>query len=254
LQQILNKKAIDFTRYIDERTVNFTSREWIFEKINEWLEAKNASQFFVIIGEPGSGKTAIAGRLYQFSAGTTIPPVNLTRIKNGFLNGVHFCSSRDSTWINPRKFSESLTLQLVECFPGYAKALIEMSGQRQIQLNVQQNVQNANTVTALVIQNLNLGNVSPEESFIRLVREPLEVLYETNPEQQVIILVDGLDESLLSTDPKHCRISYQGSKFSSECQIDSDFPPAYRNLEKHTSQQICSRGGIPKFWRRPSLQ
>jgi hypothetical protein len=39
---------LDFSRYISDRTVNFTGRAWVFEKISEWLSLS--------AGSPGGGR------------------------------------------------------------------------------------------------------------------------------------------------------------------------------------------------------
>lgn len=194
----INVKSIDFTKYISELTRNFTGREWVFKALDDWLKSKE-SKFFIIVGEPGSGKSAIAGRLNQFSSSKVIPPKDFVYIKGGFTNAVHFCSSsKDKSWLNPLVFVKNLALQLGECFPEYLKALNENSVDRQIQFNLDLNVQTADNVIGIILQNIEVGGISSEDAFIRLVKEPLEVLHNKDPEQQVIILVDALDEAVLS--------------------------------------------------------
>jgi MoxR-like ATPase len=61
----MSKPIIDFTPYINERTRDFTGREWVFTEIDRWLANPDAPSFLIIIGEPGVGKSAIAARLTQ---------------------------------------------------------------------------------------------------------------------------------------------------------------------------------------------
>ena len=130
------KSVIDFTNYIAERAYNFTGREWVFQAINDWLADAGGPRFFLLKGEPGSGKTAIGSRLAQFSQGSVIPSAGLIHLAPHFLSAVHFCSARDTTWIEPHVFAESLALQLAERYPAYAKALVEKSGDRQIHIEI----------------------------------------------------------------------------------------------------------------------
>jgi ATP-dependent Clp protease ATP-binding subunit ClpA len=52
-------KAIAFNHDIKRLIEGFTGREWIFEEINRWLQQDN-KRFFILTGEPGVGKSAIA--------------------------------------------------------------------------------------------------------------------------------------------------------------------------------------------------
>jgi tetratricopeptide (TPR) repeat protein len=190
---------MDFSDYIAYRTERFTGREWAFHAINNWLAGSEVSRFFILSGEPGSGKTAVAGRLEQFSRGEIRPPENLTYLTHNFLSAVHFCSARDRLWIDPRAFAKSLALQLANRYSAYAEALAENSGNQQIRIEVDQQVQHmeGGEVSGVVIKNLEIRGGSAEDGFIRLVREPLEALFQGGHDEQVVILVDALDEALL---------------------------------------------------------
>jgi hypothetical protein len=52
-------KAIAFERDLERLTEGFTGREWVFEEIDRWLQQDN-ERFFILAGEPGVGKSAIA--------------------------------------------------------------------------------------------------------------------------------------------------------------------------------------------------
>jgi hypothetical protein len=203
-----SNSTIDFSKYVCERTQNFTGREWVFQAINNWMADPEAPRFFLITGEPGSGKSAISGRLYQFSKGEVISPDGITHLKTHFLDAVHFCSSADERWINPRTFTESLAKQLAERYPIYRNALLEKSGDRKVSADIDvrmQNVTAGGDVTGVKIF-VDLGSASATDGFNRIVREPLEELYRQNPTQQIIILVDALNEALSNKEKERTNI------------------------------------------------
>ncbi len=193
--QRITNLVIDFTSYIEERTAHFTGCEWLFQAINDWLVRPEEARFFLLSREPGSGKTAIANRLCQFSQRTVPPPDGLTHLTPGFINAMHLCSARDSRCINPRVFAELLAMQLAEHYPGYAKALVEKSGDQQIRIARQQYIGQGQGIG--VMSNwLDVSGAAPEEAFNRVVREPHEALFRKGFEQQITILLDALDEAL----------------------------------------------------------
>jgi hypothetical protein len=60
---------IDYSILIPERTRDFIGREWVFQAVDSWLGKQKGARCFLLIGEPGSGKSAIAARLAQISNG-----------------------------------------------------------------------------------------------------------------------------------------------------------------------------------------
>lgn len=192
---LLNPKlGIDFSNYIVDRTLDFTGREWVFEVIQSWLADPKGDRFFLLTGEPGSGKTAIAARLTQFAQGVETYP----GLAEGFLQAVHFCSARDSIWIDPKEFARSLALQLAASIPEFWLALKDV-GEKTTNINVDLTVgtaQNSN-IQGVVIQNLTLSGITTgQEAFTQLVVNPLRQIQQEGFSQPVTILVDSLDEAL----------------------------------------------------------
>jgi hypothetical protein len=191
---LLNPKlGIDFSSFIAERTTNFTGREWVFEAIQNWLADPNGDRFFLLTGEPGSGKTAISARLSQFAYGVATYP----GMEAGFLQAIHFCSATHPIWIDPRDFVEAIALQLGP-IPAYAKALVNV-GEKQINIHINQNIGKAekSSITAISIQTLDVsGLISPQELFNLIVLNPLQEIYQNGFNQPITILVDSLDEAL----------------------------------------------------------
>jgi tetratricopeptide (TPR) repeat protein len=188
-----SKLGIDFSAYIADRTTNFTGREWVFEAIQNWLADPKGERFFLLTGEPGSGKTAIAARLTQFAQGVISHP----RFDAGFLHAVHFCSARDSVWTDPKEFVRSIALQLAQSIPEFGLALKDI-GEKTNNINIDMSVETAqnSTIQGVVIQNLTISGLTGQEAFTQVVVNPLRQIREEGFNQPVTILVDSLDEAL----------------------------------------------------------
>ena len=177
----------------------FTGREWVFKAISNWLYNPDGKRYFLLAGEPGSGKTAIAKRLWEFSDSKDSLHKELTP---GFLNAVHFCSARESTSVDPYIFFSSIASSLAKKVPQYAHALVQASndlGEKQINIIVDQSVETAqdSTIVGVAIGNLDVSGVmSVQELFNLLILKPLSSIYRDGFNQKITILVDGLDEAL----------------------------------------------------------
>ena len=88
--------TLDFSAYITERTRDFTGREWVFKTIDDWLANPKGPQYFILTGEPGVGKSAIAARLIQIRKPAAY----------------HFCIARQADTIDPLNFARSVSQQL----------------------------------------------------------------------------------------------------------------------------------------------
>src|SRR5215211_1912850 len=188
----------NFASYVSDRTRDFTGREWVFRAINDWLAKTDGSRVFLLTGKPGSGKTAIAGRLTEFSHGLPVPG-DLPFLTHNFLSAVYFCSARAALRVDHREFSKSISLQLAECHKVYQRALIAV-GEREINISVQQRIERAEAgaeTRGVVIENLDISGLNPQEVFNRTVLDPLQMVYEEGFDEPITILVDALDESLV---------------------------------------------------------
>ena len=191
--------AIDFAPFIKERTGNFTGRDWVFGKIDAWLGQRDSGRVFLLTGEPGTGKSAIAARLAQFSAGQAVPPAGLRKFGPGFLTAVHFCSAMASDWTNSHTFARSISLQLTT-IPEFAAALKDI-GDKEINIDVQINtgaVADGATVTGVVIRNLVIQGLNSQEVFNRTVLDPLRAIYNAGYDRPIVMVVDSMDEALAS--------------------------------------------------------
>ncbi len=176
---------------IQNLTKDFTGREWVFTEIDRWLTDKVAP-FFILKGEPGIGKSAIAARLVQFSLGTKQPPKSCSLIGPGFLACYHFCQARRADTIDPLNFARNISHQLC-AIDDFAKCLLdEPSINLSSSIDIQENY---GTAIGIKIENLIIKSPSPATAFVQTVIEPLKAIYNTGYTHRIVILVDSLDEA-----------------------------------------------------------
>ena len=194
--------TLDFAQRIAERTELFQGRGWVFSAVETWLAEPDAEsgQVFLLTGEPGSGKSAIAGRLVQFSQGSQTPPAGSSQLKQGFLSAIHFCSARDSSWIDPHNFARSIAHQLAGRYVEFAKALPNV-GDKTVNMAPASEHRPGRRVGAgqrgrHQRRHLNLAGLSALDAFNRAVLDPLRSIYNAGFDEPITILVDALDESL----------------------------------------------------------
>jgi hypothetical protein len=185
--------SAELSAFIGERLRHFTPREAAFFAIAGWLEG--TSRCFVLSGEPGSGKTAVACRLHVASTGEATALDEGNALGRGWLGASYFCGYKGSSSARPTAFAESLAAQLAARYPTFARALVERTTDRAIHINVRQTVQQGQVV-GVVIEHLDASGAPPEDAFARIVREPLEQLLTESPDECIVVLVDALDEAL----------------------------------------------------------
>ena len=172
-------KAIAFERDIQRLTENFTGREWVFKEIDGWLQQEN-QRFFILTGEPGVGKSAIAARL--------------TQIRDD-VAAYHFCIAGRSGTIEPNNVLLSIAAQLIDYFPDYAEALANTIKPLKLSINVEITIETLkdSEVRGVVISNLHTQN--PQEALNVVLRQALAALPKP-PQESKIILIDSLDEAV----------------------------------------------------------
>ena len=177
-QELSRLAAIDFGPDIERLTEGFVGREWLFDEIDAWL-GRLDERFFILTGEPGVGKSAIAARL--------------TQVRED-IAAHHFCIAGRNSTVVPSTALRSLAAQLGDHLPGYGQALattikpIHLS----VQVDIDVETMTGGQITGVVINHLHASD--PEEELDILVRAPLAEL--SAPEAPVLILVDSLDEAV----------------------------------------------------------
>jgi hypothetical protein len=180
-------KAIAFPN-IQQLTEGFTGRSQILNEIDHWLQQKD-QRFFILTGEPGVGKSAIAAHLTQ------------TRED---IVAYHFCQLGDNETVCPSRVLRSLAAQLDKAFHYYSEALFNtikstLSGEAHINIDKIEDLEDGiqSTVKQFKINNVNTSDIANELDI--LIRAPLAALpelYEKHgkePPELAIILIDGLD-------------------------------------------------------------
>src|SRR5690242_9539047 len=104
--------------YIEERADSFVGREWVFARVRSFLSGPPGT--FLLRGDPGTGKTAVAARLAQASCGhldaaDSPPPVGERAISAGV-----FCRAGKAT---VAELAQRLSDQLAASVDGFADAL-----------------------------------------------------------------------------------------------------------------------------------
>lgn len=152
---LLDSKKLNFGPEIARYSVNFSERRWVDKKISEWIRT-SSSKAFVIIGNPGSGKSAIAAWLSQ--------------IRQEQVVGIHFCSLKNGLTIDPGVFVANLVAQLLTQLPEYREILKKNDYTKTIR--------------------------NPTGAFRQLVIEPLFKLTPTSysKDKPMLIIIDSLDE------------------------------------------------------------
>jgi hypothetical protein len=152
--------------------------------ISAWLDGSGRT--FWLEGPPGTGKSVIAamvGDSYPQSEG------------EGPLVVVHACKASDITSITPRSFVEKISAALAGWEP-FARALFASSPGREINISVTQNIGSAQQVTGIAIERVVIGDLEPQDAFVRAVLNPLTAALRDTP-RSILLVVDGLDESLI---------------------------------------------------------
>jgi len=189
--------AIDFSRTIERLAEGFTGREWLFDKLEHWLNQEHGEQFYLLTGEPGVGKSAIAAQLTKRWTHDKPEP--------GPLAAYHFCRAGDVETVRPGRVLRSLATQLGKTLPHYGEALKEVIDpiylhvKSEITIGTLRNSQ----VTGIYVENLK--ELAPREEFRLLIQAPLAALAAiyakpgNTPQTRKVFLIDSLDEAVTTT-------------------------------------------------------
>ena len=146
-----------FAKRLDPHT-----RQWFFDDFNAWFSDPKCSRAYVLLGDPGVGKSVIAGALAQRMRGTEQ------------LGAAYFCRHNDGTRNDPRYLLGTIAHQLCACNDKYKEIL---GGKKGVEM---------------LLGNSKLG---VKELFTKLLQEPLSTCRPSEGHQKFLVIIDALDET-----------------------------------------------------------
>jgi tetratricopeptide (TPR) repeat protein len=102
---IVGKSPLDFAPEIARYSYDFTGREWIKKEIDAWIQ-HSSKRAFIIVGDPGVGKSAISAKLSQIYQDQVL--------------GIHFCTRKNRRSLDPLELVANLIAQLNSQLSEYA--------------------------------------------------------------------------------------------------------------------------------------
>jgi len=99
---------INFSRELRSVALTYVGREWLFARIQRWLES--GPRALLIEGDAGSGKSAFAVELLKRNSGSRIL-------------AYHFCNAFSLETVNPRRFVRSIAAMLGGTIAAYGQHL-----------------------------------------------------------------------------------------------------------------------------------
>ena len=160
LRQFNVPVVLDQGSYLHEKREGFTGRQWLFDRVDDWLGGAQSEPTLVICGDPGIGKSAFIAELAHRNPG-------------GRVVACHFCTREDRLTLEAGAFVSNLAAMLASRLPHYAPVLEDSE------------------IQAVLRQ----AQAYPGQALDRVIVAPLSRL--TAPAGGArLILVDGLDEAM----------------------------------------------------------
>ena len=161
---------IDFGPEIAKYTAAFVGREWLNRELDLWLNSQKG-RAFVIIGEPGVGKSAIAAWLSQ--------------VREKQVAAMYFCTQRNTRTLDPYEFVACLVSQLCTQLDGYMEVVQESFPERRQRTG-------ADAFRELIVEPTRRMPAKPAPSMI--IVDSLDEAFMQDGETIVDILADQVED------------------------------------------------------------
>jgi hypothetical protein len=186
--------------YVLHHSDSFTGRTWLFDRLRQFLSVAPHGRF-ILVGQPGTGKTAIAAQLLRASFGpvTAHPmgeakPVASGPIPSGSIHTAYLCRSGQ---VDILDCAQRLSEQLSDSVPGFHEMFLTTLAP-QIKVG-EVHVQTGDLADGASVSGvrINLGALGFGRAFTEGITLPLRRLRDKGFTERVVILVDALDEALV---------------------------------------------------------
>ncbi len=176
-------------KYVGERAGSFVGREWVFAQVRSFLSGPPGT--FLLRGDPGTGKTAVAARLAQASCGrAATDSLAQQAVAEGTISAAVFCRAGKTT---VPELIHRLSWQLADSVDGFSDVLLSMLAPEIKVGDVHVNARDVEgDVTGVRIV---FKGFSDERAFGAGVAVPLRQLREYGSAQPIVLLVDAVDEA-----------------------------------------------------------
>ena len=178
--------------FVEESAESFVGREWVFARVRSFLSGP--SGIFLLHGDPGTGKTAIAARLALASCGYAAADIfpAPSPIAEGTISAAVFCRSGRVT---VPELSQRLSDQLAASVEGFAGELESTLVPEIIINNPRVETGDVSEGAQVNAVRIDRSALSDERFFNFGVAMPLRKLRERGAAQPIVLLVDAVDEA-----------------------------------------------------------
>ena len=179
----------DDRNYVQKRAAHFTGRGWVFARIDEFLQGPPG--VFLLLGEPGTGKTAIAAQLALAAAGQLAPAAAAAAPYRAVpIAAAYFCRVGKVDLLDvAKRLSGQLPGGPGVCggapgHPGARDPCVGCTGA------------DRGRFRRPGVWGLHRSGRLEAQAFVRAVTMPLKRVREEGERTRIVLLVDSLDESL----------------------------------------------------------